>query len=152
MKCPRPNEVGAINSTAKEAVEAQLSAVKQITAAYDIEVEADYGKLTDSDALEILSRINAATQLCIDSEADRVMQELDAARGKLPVAAIKEVREHADIFVPLLMRSLQQAILRVSDGGELSRWAAFSEESSRRPRKHDPQPTRVPVHIYYRVT
>jgi hypothetical protein len=68
--------------------------------------------------LDILSRINAVTQLCIDYEAERVIQELDAAGRKLPVAAIKEVREHRDIFVPLLMRSLEQAILRVRNGDE----------------------------------
>ena len=37
--------LSTLNSSAKEAVEAQLAAVNQITAAYDIEVEADYEKL-----------------------------------------------------------------------------------------------------------
>lgn len=110
--------LSSLNSSAKEAVEVQLAAGNQITAAYDIEVEADYEKLTDSDALDILSRINSVTQLCIDSETERVMQELDTAGRKLPVAAIKEVREHRDIFVPRLMRSLEQAIFRVRNGDE----------------------------------
>jgi len=84
-----------------------------------------YRKLTDSDALDILSHINAATQLCIDFEAERVTQELDTAGRKLPIAAIKEVREHRDIFVPLLMRSLEQAILRVRNGDEPEEDASF---------------------------
>jgi hypothetical protein len=117
--------LSSLNTSAKEAVEIQLAAVNRITAAYDIEVEADYEKLTDSDALDILSRINAVTQLCIDSETDRVMQELDTAGRKLPVAAIKEVREHRDIFVPRLMRSLEQAIFRVRNGDEPEEDASF---------------------------
>jgi len=117
--------LSSLNNSAKEAVEVQLAAVNQITAAYDIEVEADYEKLTDSAALDILSRINAVTQLCIDSETERVMQELDTAGRKLPVAAIKEVREHRDIFVPRLMRSLEQAIFRVRNGDEPEEDASF---------------------------
>ena len=54
-----------------------------------------------------------------------VMRELGTARRKLPVAAIKEVREHRDIFVPLLMQSLERAILRVRDGGESEEDASF---------------------------
>jgi hypothetical protein len=103
----------------------QLIAINQITSNYDIEVEEDYEKLTDSDVADILSRINALTQLCIDSEAERVMQELDSAGRKLPVAAIKEVRKHHNIFVPLLMKSLEQAIVRVRNGDEPEADASF---------------------------
>ena len=117
--------LSTLNSSAKEAVEAQLAAVNQISAAYDIQVEADYEKLTNSDALDILSRINTITQLCVDSETERVMKELDTARRKLPVAAIKEVRKHRDTFVPLLMRSLEQAILRVRNGDKIEEDASF---------------------------
>jgi hypothetical protein len=115
-----------LKSSAKEAVEAELAAVNQIIAAYDIEAEADYAKLADCDALDILSRINAVTQLCIDSETERVMQELDTARRTLPVAAIKEVREHRDIFVPVLMRSLEQAILQVRNGESVGNASFFT--------------------------
>ncbi len=117
--------LSSLNSSARETVEAQLAAVNQITAAYDIEVEADYKHLTDSDALDILGRIDAVAQLCIDSEAERVIQELDTAGRKLPVAAIKEVREHRDIFVPLLMRTLEQAILRVRNCDKREENASF---------------------------
>jgi hypothetical protein len=114
-----------LNSSAKKAVEVQLATVNQIIAAHDIEVEADYEELTDSDALDLLSRINAVTQLCVDSEIERVMQELDTAGRKLPVAAIKEVREFRDIFVPRLIHSLEQAISRVRKGDEPEKGASF---------------------------
>lgn len=114
-----------LNSSAAEAVEVQLAAVNQIVAAYDIAVEADYESLTDSDALDILSRINAVAQTCIDSENQRVMQELATAGRKLPIAAISEVREHRDIFAPRLIESLEQAIRRVRNKGEIDDDASF---------------------------
>ena len=114
-----------LDCTAKEAVDAQLSHLYQKLATYDIEVEADFEKLTESDALDVLRGIDAVRQICIDSETGRVMKALDTAGQKLPVAAIKEVREHRDLFIPLLTRTLEQAIHRVRNGGEWDGQAPF---------------------------
>lgn len=107
-----------LNASAKEAVEAELAAINQIIGEYAGTAEAHDAELAESDAIDILSRLDRVSQLCIESESDRVMRELGTAGHKLPVEAIKEVREHRDIFVPLLMRSLEQAILRVRNGGD----------------------------------
>ena len=117
--------LSSLNRSAEEAVEVRLAAVNQIAAACDIAVEADYEKLTESDALDILSRINAVTQLCIHSQTERVMQELATADRELPVAAIREVQEHRDIFAPRLMGSLEQAVSRVRNGDEPEGEASF---------------------------
>ena len=107
-----------LNSPVNEEIEAQLVVVNQILSMYEITDESDYEKLSDSDAQDALSRIGEVNQLCIDAEAGRVMHEFETAGRKLPVDAIKEVRQHPDIFVPLLIRSLKQAAQRVRNGDE----------------------------------
>lgn len=105
-----------LNSPAKEEVETLLVAVNQIFSVCVTTEEADFEKLSDSDAQDILSHIDKVNQLCIDAETERVMHELETAGRKLPVAAIKEVRQHPDVFVPLLIRSLKQTVLRIRNG------------------------------------
>ncbi len=107
-----------LNDEARKRIEVELVAINRTSARYDIELESDYEKLTDADAAEILSRIRAITQLCIDSEAERVMHDLDTAGRKLPIAAIGEVREHRDIFAPLLIQSLERTTAKARNGEE----------------------------------
>jgi len=117
--------LSSLSDAKKDEVEAQFAAIEQLTGDCDIAVEADFENLADAVALEILSRISSVSQLCIDSESERVMRELDTASRKLPREAIKEVREHPDIFVPLLMRTLKQAIEEIRDRDEPGGDAAF---------------------------
>lgn len=114
-----------LNRPVKEEVEALLVVVNQILSVYEITDQAGYEKLSDSDAQNVLSRIGEVNQLCIDAEAGRVMHELETAGRKLPVDAIKEVRQHPDIFAPLLIRSLKQAVLRVRNGDKLDDGTPF---------------------------
>lgn len=107
-----------LNDRASKKVETQLAAVNQTLSSHNIKEAADFEKLSGSDALGTLNRIGEVARLCIDFEADRVMQELETADRKLPVAAIKEVRQHPDIFAPLLIHSLRQSALRVRHGDE----------------------------------
>ena len=71
-----------------------LVTINQISANHSIESEAYYKELTDAESEEILLRIGTVNQLCVDSEAERVMRDLDTAGRKLPVAAFAEAREH----------------------------------------------------------
>ena len=105
-----------LNAPAKEKFETLMVAVNQVFSAYEITENADYEQISNSDAHDILSHIGEANQICIDAESERVMHALDTAGRKLPVEAIQEVRQHPDIFVPLLIRSLKQASLRVRNG------------------------------------
>jgi hypothetical protein len=114
-----------LNDDANEGIDVQLVAITQILARHAIESEADYTKLTDAECEEILSRIRTVCQLCLDSEAERVMRELDTAGRKLPMAAIEEVREHSDVFVPLLMQSMEREIARVRRGEEPQQGSSF---------------------------
>lgn len=114
-----------LNDDARVAIEAELVTINQISANQAIESEANYKKLTDAESEEILRRIGIVNQLCVDSEAERVMRELDTAGRKLPVAALAEVREHREIFVPLLMQSLTRAIARFHNGEKSEGGSSF---------------------------
>lgn len=81
--------------------------------------------MTDAESEEILGLIGSVNQLCIDSESDRVMRELGQADQRLPIAAIEEVREHRDIFVPLLMQSVESATAKVRSGEKVDEESAF---------------------------
>lgn len=118
-----------LNDAAAVAVEAELVAVNRMTAAYDdIATWADYEQLTDSDAAEMLDHLESVTRICIESETERVMKELAARHRRVPVAAIEQVRQHPDIFTPLLIQSLKQGIAAVRNGEDpdiASFFAAF---------------------------
>ena len=105
--------------------ETQMVAINQITANYEIHSGDDYKQLTDDEAQESLSRLGTVKQLCIDAEAERVMHELATAGRKLPVAAIKEVRKHPDVFVPLLIRELEKTVATIRSGAEPEKNACF---------------------------
>lgn len=102
-----------LGTIAKKEVEAQMVGINQILATYDIETVEDYRLLSESDAQAILNYIVKTCQLCSESESERVMLELGTAGRKLPIAAIEEVRKHPDVFIPLLIRSLELDTLRV---------------------------------------
>ncbi len=114
-----------LNDEARGGIEAQLVAINQSLANRAIELESDYQSLTDAECEEILLRIRKVNQLCFDSEAERVLGELDTTGRKIPVAAIKEVREHRDIFVPLLMQSLEKVIAKVRKGEKSEEVSSF---------------------------
>ena len=114
-----------LNDDARVAIEAELVTINQISANHAIESEADYKNLTDAESEVILRRIGTVNRLCVDSEAERVMRELDTAGRKLPVAAFEEVREHRDIFVPLLTQSLERSIVRVRNGEKSEGGSSF---------------------------
>ncbi|MCA9217126.1 MAG: DUF1186 domain-containing protein, partial [Planctomycetales bacterium] len=109
----------------KQEFERQLAPVNVILADHRIETLDAYERLSNSAAADILSRIQAAVRLCFESEAERIMSELDSAGRKLPVEAIKEVRAHRDILVPYLIASLENAMSTVRDRKELDEEASF---------------------------
>jgi len=92
--------------------------MNEITADYGIDTSDDCEQLSDTDATSILNHIRTSVQLCIDSEAGRIIKELGTADLKLPVAAIKEVREHRDELAPHLIASLQSAIAKARNEEE----------------------------------
>ncbi len=75
-----------LNDDARLGIGAELVTTNQISTSHAIESETDYKNLTDAESEEILSRIGTVNQLCVDSEAERVMRELDTAGRKLLVA------------------------------------------------------------------
>ena len=99
-----------LSTPAKQVIEANLAAVNNVTAAYEIVTFDDYKGIDDADLEEILERIQAATAAAIDSEVERVMSGLREAKHKIPKHEIEEVRQHTDIFVPLLMEAVERAV------------------------------------------
>ena len=118
-----------LSTSAYEFIEAELLAINRVTARYEITTEQGYQAIDDADLGEILDRIKAITDTAIDSETRRVLTGLRTAKEKLPEAEIVEVRQHPDIFVPVLLGALEEAVAVARDEkepeGEAHFFAAF---------------------------
>ncbi len=121
--------ISNLSKSAREIVESELAQVNRITSDYDLEVSDDYEAIGDADITEALQRIGTVTNALIDSEVERVMTGLREATGKIPRVEIAEVRQHKELFVPLLIEAIEQAIASVRAGnepdGEAHFFAAF---------------------------
>lgn len=54
----------------------------------------------------------------ITTKLNRIMSELDAGVGKLPVEAIREAREHRELIIPRLIENLREAADRARHGSK----------------------------------
>jgi len=101
-----------------ELVETELVQVNHVLSRYDLETSGDYASIDDADIAKILGHIETATNRFIDSEVSRVMDGLRDAKRKLPEAEIREVRQHKDVFVPLLIEAMERAVASARAGNE----------------------------------
>ncbi len=112
-----------------EVLEDQLVKVNQITADYDLETNDDYESIGDADVAQILKHIETVTTALVDTEVKRVMSGLREAIHKLPTDEIESVRQHPDLFIPILLDELEQAVELAREGnepdGEVYFYAAF---------------------------
>ncbi len=118
-----------LSDSARDIVEAELGKINQITSGYDLETNDDYEVIDDADIAEILGRTETTIHALIDFELERVMSGLRVRSNRLPKAEIEEVRRHKDLFVPLLIEAIEQAVASVRAGnepnGEVHFFAAF---------------------------
>jgi uncharacterized protein YecA (UPF0149 family) len=121
--------ISDLSESAREIVETELIQVNQITSGYDLETNDDYEAINDVDIAEALKRIETATNALIEFEVQRVMAGLREAMNKIPKVEIEEVRQHKDLFVPLLIEAIGLAVASAREGnkpeGEAHFFAAF---------------------------
>ncbi len=110
-------------------LEASLASVNGVLDQYPPKAAEGYRAIDDSDLQRMLDIIDAAASAAIAAELNRIVAELDASMGKLPVDAIREVREHRDLMVPKLIEVLREATSRARAGripqGEAQFFAVF---------------------------
>ncbi len=110
--------ISDLSAAAREIVETELTHVNQITSGYGLETNDDYKTIDAEDIAEILQRIETVTNVLIEFEVERVMAGLREAKNKLPKGEIEEVRQHQDLFVPLLIEAVEQAVASARAGNE----------------------------------
>jgi hypothetical protein len=93
-----------------EPFEADLAGVNQVLSRYALETVADYERISDADLDEMLQLVEATASRAIAAELDRLVAALDAGVEKLPVDAIREVRQHRGLMIPRLIQALRDAI------------------------------------------
>lgn len=101
---------------AREEIETTFALVNRILATYPLEEAEDYQIISDADLNEMLGIVDLAAARLIDGELERIIDELDADLGKLPVATIREVRKHSDLMVPRLINVLNDTISNARQG------------------------------------
>ena len=93
----------------RQPLEADLAGVNRVLAEYELEATEDYDRITDADLQRMLTLVDKAASRAIAGELDRIVAALDAGVKKLPVAAIREAREHRDLMVSRLIEVLREA-------------------------------------------
>jgi hypothetical protein len=93
----------------REPFEANLARINHVLDGYELETFEDYAIIDDADLDRMLTLLVEATGRVIDVELDRIVGALDTAGHKLPVAAIREARQHRDLVVPRLIEVLKHA-------------------------------------------
>ena len=99
-------------------LETKLAVVNGILSPYQLETNEDYENISDADLQQALQLVDVAASNAIAAELDRIVDELDAADNKLPVDAIREVREHRDLMVPKLIELLRE-VTSAACGGDV---------------------------------
>ncbi|NUQ63507.1 MAG: DUF1186 domain-containing protein [Pirellulales bacterium] len=102
-------ELSDLADDVRESLEADFAGVNRVLAEYSLTTYEDYRTMSDADVQEALDIVDAAASHAIAAELDRIVEELGAGVGKLPVDAIGETREHRDLMVPRLIRVLREA-------------------------------------------
>ena len=100
----------------REPFEAILALVNGVLAQYRLETAEDYQSISDADLQMMLTIVDGAAGDAITAELNRIVADLDAGTKKLPVKAIREVREHQDLMVPRLIKVLSEATSAASAG------------------------------------
>lgn len=102
-----------LSPSAKEIVESEVGRVNGILGNYQIDTFEDYDHIEGDDLDEIMERIETVTTALVDTEIERVMTGLKSPGRKLPRVEIEDVRQHKELFIPLLINSIDQAIAAV---------------------------------------
>lgn len=77
------------------------------------------GDRSEAELAEELLEVQENCQRIIDREIDRILSELNDDDSALPVDAIRETREHRDLFIPLLIESLREAAAHARAGHDV---------------------------------
>jgi len=102
-------DVARVPASGRKRLNAGRVKVGRILGRYALRTEQDYQKIEDPDLDRALEIIKAAASYVIAAELDRIVAELDAGIGRLPVKAIREVREHRDLMAPKLIQVIKDA-------------------------------------------
>ena len=99
-------------------LETELVLVQRILTEAQIGAAEDYATLSSAAIDDVVRRLETACHIAIDSETQRVMSGLDAALHRLPREEIEEVRRHPEVFVPLLIESVKDAVASARQGSQ----------------------------------
>lgn len=108
-------QINGIAPEVGEPLEAALVEFNRLFDGDDLEVD-DLRQLDEADVQRGLEVLQVAASRAIEAELDRVVAELAKGEQKLPVAAIREAREHKDLMVPRLIRVLREASVAAREG------------------------------------
>ena len=109
-------ELSSLDDDVRDEFEGGLVKVNQVLSQYDLKPNDDYRVMSDADLDEALAAASEAATGAIENELVRIVVHLDGERGKLPVAAIEETRQHRELMIPQLIEVLREAAADVQAG------------------------------------
>lgn len=106
-------QLSDLDDDIRDKFEEGIARVNHVLSRYELEASDDYRSLSEADLDEALAAVTDAATRAIDDELSRIVLDLDAKSGKLPVAAIEEARQHRELIIPHLVDVIREAYARV---------------------------------------
>ncbi len=109
-------EFAALDEEVRDEFERGLVECNQVLASYDLKAFEDCQAISDADLDKALAVMSQTATKAIENEMVRILVDLEAEPGKLPVAAIEETRRHHELMIPLLTEVVREAAADVQCG------------------------------------
>jgi hypothetical protein len=108
-------QITGIDEDVWKSFEELLLPANALLQGYNFNTHDELQLMSAEDVSRALASVNAAANCAIDAELDRIVATFDQGIPELPVAAIREAREHRELMIPRLVRVLHEATAAARD-------------------------------------